>query len=115
MMDLELRRVWVKSEDSSQRAVTEIQVEIVITRANIELGFSASPENDFAWAINEVVKKRERQTPSKFPGHLLASILDSAWGSRIWHANPSLRRCSRWRIFCPPQPNRPNTLTSIVF
>ena len=75
VVDLQLYRASATSNDSGQRAATEVQVEIVVAQANIETTVPACPEDGSTWAMKEVPEERVRQASPELPAHSPVSVV----------------------------------------
>ena len=77
VVDLQRCRASATSNDSGQRAATEVQVEIVVTQANIEPSLPACSEDGSTWAMKEVLEECVRQTPLEVSAHSLVPAVAS--------------------------------------
>jgi len=77
VVNLQLCRVSAAPNESGQRAATEIQVEIVVAQANIQLGIPACSENGSRWAMKQISEECVRQTPLEASAHSPSSVVAS--------------------------------------
>ena len=77
VVDLQLRQVSATSNDSGQRAATEIQTSVVVAQPNIEPDVPACPKDRSTWPMQEILEERVRQTSLEDPAHLLVPVVES--------------------------------------